>query len=685
MSFLTPWFLLGTLAVVGPILFHLIRRSARERMPFSSLMFLSPTPPRTVRSRKLEHLLLLLLRCACLVLIATGFARPFFSKSQPPVESASGGRQIILLVDTSASMRRNGVWEKARGIVNRYLAKASAADQVAVVTFDRRAHTLVSLTEWSSWTTDERPELTRQRLASISPGWMGTDLGLALTSTAEQFQNNSPDGTLPRSRALVLISDLQEGAKLDGLQGHEWPPDARVVIERVDGNEESNAGLEILDQSANPAGAESDVRVRVVNAGDSRKEKFHLDWSGVKSASADIYLPPGKSRTFTAPKLPTGMATGKLELSGDDVAFDDVSYFAAPEIENVAIACLGMDPSNDPAGLLYYLQRVFLPTPRRNVELVPAESLSQAAFAIISGKLPPDKCAPLRDWLISGKSALLVLDSAEAAPTLAALLGVPQVRLTEADGDFALLGRIDFKHPIFAPFDDPRFSDFTHIHFWKHRRWEIPSAVRANVLAEFDDDSPALAQIAVGKGQLLVLTSGWNPADSQLAVSSKFPPLMQTILEWSGSTAPVRFQFRTGDVIPSPASSGAEVQWQKPDGKKIALPAGAPFVETDTPGIYGATWNNRQRQSAVNLPADESRTAPMPIDELARLGVPIGPTVEAATLPSLMQHRQMQRTELENRQKLWRWLLAAALGITLVEIILSGWLARRTTIPQPAT
>ena len=684
MSFLTPWFLLGTLAVVGPILFHLIRRSARERIPFSSLMFLHPTPPRTVRSRKLEHLLLLLLRCACLVLIATGFARPFFSRNQPPIESATGGRQIILLVDTSASMRRDGIWEKARDAANRYLAKASPADQLAVMTFDHRVHTLVSLAEWSSWAAAERAAMARQRLASASPGWMGTDLGLAMTSAAEQFQNNPPDNTAPKSRALILISDLQEGARLDGLQGHEWPPDVRVVIERVDGKEESNAGLEILDQSANPASAENDIRVRVVNAGNSRKEKFRLGWSD-GGAPAEIYLPPGQSRTFTAPKLAAGTTNGKLELSGDDVTFDNVSWFAAPEIENVAIACLGMEPTNDPAGLLYYLQRVFLPTPRRNVELVPAESLPQAPFAVISGKLAPEKCAAVRDWLVAGKSALLVLDNADAAPMLAALLAMPQVHLTEADGDFALLGRIDFKHPIFAPFDDPRFSDFSRIHFWKHRRWEIPSGIRANVLAEFDDDSPALAQIAVGKGQLLVLASGWNPADSQLAVSSKFPPLMQTMLEWSGSAVPVRFQFRTGDAIPSPASSGEVVQWQKPDGRKIALAAGAAFVETDTPGIYEATWNERHRQFAINLPADESRTAPMPIDELARLGVPIGPTAEASPLPSAMQHRQMQRTELENQQKLWRWLLVAALTITLVEIVLSGWLARRTTTPQPAT
>ena len=681
MSFLSPWFLLGALAIAGPILFHLIRRMARERMPFSSLMFLHPTPPRTVRRRKIEHLLLLLLRCACLLLIATGFARPFLSKNLP-VDSASGGRQIVLLVDTSASMRRNGLWEKARSVADRYLSKATPADQVAVMTFDRQVRTLVSLSEWSSWTADERATLTKQRLASVSPGWMGTQLGLALTGAAEQFQNNSPDGTLPKSRAVVLISDLQEGAKLDGLQGHEWPKDVRVVTERVDGNNESNAGLEILDQSANAAGTENDIHVRVVNASNSHKEKFRLDW-GNSGASSDIYLPPGQSRTFTAPKPTAGTATGKLQLFGDDVEFDNNSYFAAPEIENVSIACLGMESSNDSAGLLYYLQRVFLPAPRRHVELV--ESLPQAAFAIISGKLPLGQSAAVHDWLADGKSGLLVLHGAEAAPMLGALLGLPEVQLTEANGDFALLGRIDFKHPIFAPFDDPRFSDFSHIHFWKHRLWEIPSKVQASVLADFDDHSPALVQVGVGKGHLLVLTSGWNPEDSQLAVSSKFPPLMQTMLEWSRSTVPVRFQYRTGDPIPSPAMSGTEVQWQKPDGKNIALAAGAPFLETDMPGIYQASWENRHRQFAVNLPADESRIAPMPIDELARLGVPIGAVTEQAATAAQMQKRDMQRTELENHQKLWRWLLAAALVISLLEIVLSGWLARRATTVQTAT
>ena len=81
MSFLAPLFLFGALAIGLPVLFHLIRRTTRERTIFSSLMFLQPTPPRLTRRSRLEHILLLLLRCLVLCLLALGFARPFFKQA----------------------------------------------------------------------------------------------------------------------------------------------------------------------------------------------------------------------------------------------------------------------------------------------------------------------------------------------------------------------------------------------------------------------------------------------------------------------------------------------------------------------------------------------------------------------------------------------------------------------------
>ncbi|HEX4350806.1 MAG TPA: BatA domain-containing protein, partial [Verrucomicrobiae bacterium] len=446
MSFLTPWFLLGAAAIAGPILFHLIRQSVRERMPFSSLMFLRPTTQRVTRRRKLEDLWLLLLRCLCLMLLAIGFARPFFTNNIMPPATATEGRQLILLIDTSASMRREGVWEHARSLAERYLAQAAPGDQVAVLTFDRQTHTLVNFAEWSSCTVDQRAELARQRLAAVSPGWMGTQLGLALTGAAEKFTDDSLNGKPVSRRELVLISDLQEGAKLDGLQGHEWPAGVQVVIERAEAKPQSNAGLEIQ----NPANDDSPVRVRVTNARDSDREKFQLSWQLAKQTpftnrTMEIYLPPGQTRSYATPMLPAGTTTAELQLSGDEADFDNRSYFATPEAEHLTIAWFGPDTGNDPQNMRYYLQRVFPEIPARQVKVVSPviqqafspDLLNQAAFAIIPGRMAPEEITAAHDWLAHGKTALFVVTDEQSASSLRALTDLAAINITEAAGDYA--------------------------------------------------------------------------------------------------------------------------------------------------------------------------------------------------------------------------------------------------------
>jgi hypothetical protein len=296
---------------------------------------------------------------------------------------------------------------------------------------------------------------------------------------------------------------------------------------------------------------------------------------------------------------------------------------------------------------------------------------------VIPASLETNELPAMREWMAAGKTALLVMTNAQAGATLTALLGGTNQQVDEATGDYALLGDIDFAHPIFAPFADPQFSDFSHIHFWQHRRWTIQTNLTAHVLAKFDDGAPALTQLPMGKGNLLVLAAGWHPADSQLALSTKFLPMMQTILDWSGGAAPTRTQFEIGQVIPSPVASSDLLRWVKPDGKSVEVAAGTPFTETDTPGIYSVTVGTKLRQFAVNLPLDESRTAPLTPDDLASLGVPLGSAPPVADAQAPMRQRLLLATELENRQKVWRWLIVGLLAVALVEIVLGGWLARR--------
>ncbi|MGA0410020.1 MAG: BatA domain-containing protein, partial [Limisphaerales bacterium] len=121
MSFLSPLFLLGVFAIAGPIVFHLIRRATREKILFSSLMFLQPSPPRLTRKSRMEHWFLLMLRCLALILLALAFARPYFANDQQAQLEADEQVHHALLIDTSASMRREGLWEQTLEHAQRWL------------------------------------------------------------------------------------------------------------------------------------------------------------------------------------------------------------------------------------------------------------------------------------------------------------------------------------------------------------------------------------------------------------------------------------------------------------------------------------------------------------------------------------------------------------------------------------
>ncbi|PYK98699.1 MAG: hypothetical protein DME19_11485 [Verrucomicrobia bacterium] len=181
------------------------------------------------------------------------------------------------------------------------------------------------------------------------------------------------------------------------------------------------------------------------------------------------------------------------------------------------------------------------------------------------------------------------------------------------------------------------------------------------------------------------MTSGWNPSDSQLALSSKFVPLLYSMLELSDGLKTRRTQFYTGDDVDL-AALGSNQTWtvRKPDGVEVQLAAGETrFKQTDLPGVYAITSAQPPVRFAVNLDAVESRTAPLPVEELMRLGVPLKPH-EVELTKQIGQKRRLHDAELESQQKLWRWLIVAALVVLLMETWLAGWLTRRSAI-QPAT
>ncbi len=486
MSFLTPLYVLGLAAISLPILLHLIRRTPKGVQPFSSLMFIVATPPRLTRRSRIDQLLLLLLRAAIVGLLALAFARPFFRHTATADLTDLAGRFVAVLVDTSGSMRRNGIWEGVQTELDRVLADLGERDNIALYCFANQTECIVSFDESRSLTLEGRRELIRDRFRQLQPGWTDSQLGDALIHVADDLDAAEDQETTVPSKQLFVISDLQEGNQLESLQGYEWPTSVRVIARRVDAIGPTNASLQLLDA---PEELEGDrgVRVRVHNAANSPAQQFAVCWAGEDSQELSppvaVSVPPGESRVVRLPRLSPGSVPSQLLLTGDDHDFDNHYYVAAAIRTDGTIFYVGDEAKDDPEHMLYYLARALTNDKWQQVDIVTADNAAlaelqraRALLVVVTRPLEADARDPLRQFLLAGGTGLLVLTASDDGTTLAALTDT-NVGATEdiQPSDYALWSSIDFEHPLLRPFANPLFNDFSKTHFWKYRRVALPT------------------------------------------------------------------------------------------------------------------------------------------------------------------------------------------------------------------
>jgi hypothetical protein len=714
-SFLAPLFCLGLGALGLPVVLHLARRRTLRELSWSSLRFVRPAPVRHERRRRLEDVLLLLLRCLLLAALVLAFTRPFATRALP-AQLAPRGTRNVLLVDTSASMRRAGFWDAALARARAQLRAAGPDDRVAILAFADRPRTILGFDDWERQPAAQRSAFGEARLAALVPGWGGSDLGRALVAAADAVVDDeqaagsteAPGGAAGVHAATVtLLSDLQESARVDALGAAVWPGHVALAFAPlVDGSALNLAvhpvalggGRADLAPAAPPR-----VQARIVAsgaAGGAAPVVARLRWAE-GGTPIEVSLAPGESRTVDAPASPgIASAGGTLLLEGDAEPFDNRLVVAPVAPVQSRIVYVGDDDGTQP-GSFYFLSRAFPNTRVHAPEVVahkpddPAAgpAIARADLVVATAGIAPALLPALRGYLAEGHTFLFAPTSAAAGESLAALgAGVATARFREGTGrGHAILTAVDVSHPLLASFAEGHAGDFTHIGFWQHRMLDLGSGSPARVLARFDDGAPAWVTAPAGRGQIFIMTSGWDSRDSQLGVSSKLVPLLWSLLESGGGAAADLAPVFVGDSLIMRRGPGA-FTIERPDGTRVPATADTP-VTTDLPGLYrisrAGAPASAARVVAVNVPPGESVTTPMPLDRLERAGLRFagsaGLTTSSSLSPAPVSEERRRASffaTLEGEQKLWRWPLAAALLLLAGESLLSARSRRRSPSPD---
>jgi len=680
MSFLTPLFLAGLGAVAVPILIHLIQRERKRVVQFPSLMFLQRIPYQSVRRRRIRHWFLLAMRVAAVALLVLAFARPFFRQSALAAAATGGSREVVILLDQSASMGYGDHWQKAQDAAHRVVAGLSGEDRATLVLFGRNA-------EENMRATPDRAKLDAA-INAAKVGSDGTRFGPALKLASSILSRSN----MQRKEA-VLISDFQKG-------GWGSSEDARfadamtLTTMSVASADTSNISVPSVTFARSAFSGQERVAVTagITNKGDAPAKDIPVvltvDGHEIETKTATVGAHASASVTFTTFTVAEANIRGSVKAGTDPLPADNTFFFVVSPSEPLSVAVI---ENGDRSGESLYLTKALAigTTPTFQADVIPVSRVTPATFDKRSVIVFNDTVVPsaagagvLKQFVERGGGILVVAGDHTSWPMEAAALlpGHLGGTVDRTSGHSASIGFRDYSHPIFEVFKAPRSGDFSSAHIFRYRTLDMldPSS---RVLARYEDGGIAAAERRTGAGRVIVLTTTLDDSWTDLPLKPIYLPVVQQTVRYLARYEQTPSWMTVGQVIDL-ASTSAKIRTDRivvtPAGQRITQRAGSPgLLELSEQGIYevraaGAT-TGRPQAIAVNIdPAEADLTSLDPKELVAAVTGHATPDSVETSGPGAIS-----REDTERRQALWWYLLFAGLLLLAAETVISNRLSRK--------
>ncbi len=690
MSFLNPLFLLGALAVAGPIIVHLYRRQEAHKIPFSSLLFVTHTPSRSWRRLRLRNLLLLAMRALAVLLLVLAFARPYLA-THDPAAASSARRSVVVLLDNSLSMRSGGRMDRAKAEAVKVLGTLRDSDSCFVVAFSDTSSVL------------NQPHAERTTLVSLvqdlKASFRRTDFGQALKMGAQLL------GSTPNEiQEIHLVSDFQQSGWNQEAAPVAIPERVKIVPHRIEGSGGGNASVVHLEIAEAGAHGQTDIKVAArVASSEKLSAPITLQVNAKVVGEKRVELDAGHTALveFEPWTLPAGINRGIVTLQATDALPDDNSAFFVvnPLARQKLLLLTEADASRrsgDSAEDLY-IRKALAPGPAtpfdivtEAVETAPPDLTPFSAVLVNDPAVMPAGLAEKLTTFVNNGGGLIVgvgdrSDLKGLNDKLSRLLPARLVRKRQGSSSgISLITSIQKQHSLFHVFQPVHESYFLTTPFRAYV--EASPLPGSSVLMQLDQTSPLLVERLVGKGRVLLYTSAFSTDWNDLPLKSVFLPFCHELVKYA-----MRFEgngesLRVGESVPvsrlnpnfekalekaSDTGSAFRQGWKvsSPGGQAINLTeqelVSSPFLPLEEPGFYETEVWNQRNVVAVNLDPAESDLTPIDpgqmLQSIERTSVKADSTEPAGLVSS------EQRASRERSQSLWWYLILAALGLLVLE------------------
>jgi hypothetical protein len=611
MGFFTPWFLAGAVAVGLPIWLHLLKRHKTDPKLFPSLMFFEFRETSSVKHRRLDHILLFVLRTLMILLLALLFASPFIRRSA----AASDGKKLtVVAIDRSFSMRDGDRLDRAKNQAMQVLGSLRPGDQAQVIALAGQVQALTQVT------TDAAA--LRAAVVAVQPG----DSRASFGELARYLRTLSEAQKMPIE--VHLASDLQNSAKPPGFADLRLAPGTTLVFHAVGGAannwtvENVVAPRRVFDPKR--------VKIQAIVAGfgtpaAKRTVTLVLNGRELQNKSVDV---PENGRVpveFLGLDAPYGFSKGEVRIdAADSLPVDDHYYFSTERADPRKV--LFIDDGRRPRAETYF--RTALDSSgdggfqleSLRPDVAATANLTGYAFVVLNdlSSVPQNLESSLQHYVNAGGSALVVLGPGSAVLPRVPLLDESIQASSYAGregGLFLTVTDSDSGHPALRSvdrFNGVKFYQAIHV-----------GTAKSRVLAKLNDGTPLVLERAIGEGKVLAFTSTFDNVLNDLPIHASWVPFVaQSALYLGGGGAeqPLNVavdsyvELRTGD------GKGAAAEVLGPDGKRMLSleeSTKARNFALDREGFFEIkTAAGRRSLVAVHADRRESDMAPIPAETL---------------------------------------------------------------------
>ncbi len=680
-GFLNSAILFAAAGVAIPLLIHFFARHKLQKVLFSDTAFLKQL--RTVKMRRIQmrQLLLIILRCLALLFFVLAFARPTL-KTAGMSGSGRARSSIVLIVDNSFSMRREGLFDQAQERALFLLDLLQSEDEAALI------WTTPAVMNGESFYHD-RSNLQQTVLkeeARWGRGIISKSIDQAIFLLGDSRNLN---------REIYVISDMQEtgfSSPADSQAVLEWdgPFFLLPVIQEIDNIAIIGGGVgnQILQK-----GASLEIYADIRNNGDRPVEDLlvRVFIKDRPHAQKVVDIEAGKTirESFSIIPEEDGWIWGSIQIEPDRFPQDNAWYFCCwiPELTRVLL--VGNSPE-DVRPLKWALN--YQKTKQSVYQIVETlyqdswiDYLTQTDVVFCSNisLMKPEEAGRLKQFVEKGGGLFFLVGNHVDLRTTTQLFFEPVMGLSlgnrvgnsEDPGGVLLFGDIDYGHPLFKGMFEKGKESIQSPQFF--RAVDIVGNISQRIIS-FRNGKPFLVEMKLGKGSLFLATSGINEDWSDWTYSSIFSPLIYRSAAYLAHRSESREDNRTvgESIFVAAGIEGMDAAYSvmTPDGSEMMV---VPEVErgqvrltlknVDEPGIY-AFYREKSLigMHAINRDPLESNFEMIPEKDLKKL------------LPSAQIHviENIDKLETEIDQarwgrELWREMLLFGMILLIVEMLIA--------------